>query len=399
MKTMKMKTMLGLTIVALMLVKMLASCSKDVVSSVTTGNPNAIGFEMSTGKTRATVNGLVNLQNDENGFGVYATNKGATANLFIDNKAYRYDGVWKWAGTPIAWPSDDADYPVNFYAYYPKDIVTLTETLEANYTIAATPAAQEDFMAANKKDVMYRPVSGNVNLAFKHILSKIDFKIVTGTNVTAVVQSIAVKNVGNEGTFNFAGLSWTAAPASFPASYNFMAPAPAATQQFEGTTTGALVTGSSGSLMLRPQNLEGRGWDKTIANLNNLSYIEVVYRIYDAEGKDLVGYSHASDHPEYEGSECESNGYDGPLFVKVGYPLPTNWLMGKAYIYNIFLGTSDSSGGNLIDPDFKDEDGDDTDLPVVGLDPEDPIIDTSKPIGFIVDVDDWDELSPNPDLK
>jgi hypothetical protein len=93
----------------------------------------------------------------------------------------------------------------------------------------------------------------------------------------------------------------------------------------------------------------------------------------------------------------------GALFLKVGYALPTNWQMGKAFTYTIYLGTPDASGGNLVSDKFIDKDGNETDLPVIYPDTKDPInvpdpINQNKPIGFVVSVVDWGTPQNN-DLK
>ena len=393
---MKKKMILGLAVAALTF----ASCSKDEVTNVNRNNPNSINFEVSTGKTRANIVDLAGLQAE--GFGVFATNTSA-ASMFINNEGYKFvAGAWQWdMPTPIMWPSNENEFPVNFYAYYPKANTTLSTNLLADYTIAGTPETQIDLLAANYTDVVIRPSSGNVSLAFKHILSKIDFKVVTGANVTVEVQSIAIRKVGNARTYNYADLSWTSAPATGNASYKYMsAPVSDPANVFVGQTTAASVTGSSGSLMLMPQNLSGRAWDKTLAGLAaDQSYIEVVYRIYETStGDDVVGFSDATDHPMYIALNSDAT---GPLFVKVGYALPTNWEMSKAYTYTLYLGTPDSSGGNLIDENFVDEEGDDSGLPVVdpstGEEIEIPeVVFPNKPIGFVVSVEDWGAAIDNP---
>lgn len=357
------------------------SCSKNEVSSVN-NDVNAINFDVTTGKTRANVVDLAGLQGV--GFGVFATNTSSSL-TFIGNEGYVYvGGAWKWDTTnPIMWPTTETDFPINFYAYYPKTETTLTSALTANYTIAATPAAQIDFLAANQTDVIIRPSSGNVSLAFKHMLSKINFKVVTGTHVTVEVQSITVKNAGNTGTFNYAALGWSTLPSSGTLSYNYMqAPLNDPANVFIGATTATAVTGSSGSLMLMPQDFSSRAWNNTVGGLANQSYIEVVYRIYEtATGKDVVGLTDATDHAGNSDSHV-----NGSLFVKVGYSLSTNWLMGKAYTYTIYLGDG-SSGGSLVDDKYVDEDGNGTDLPV-GPGITDPIFPLA-PIGFNVSVEDW----------
>ena len=393
---MKNRFLLGLSIMTLMF----ASCSKDDVSSVNNRDANSVGFEISTGKTRADVANLGALQQAADGFVVFATN-GASSATFIDNKAYKYEGgAWKWAELDMLWPTQDAGYPVNFYAYYPKTNTPLTGSLKADFTIAETPETQMDLLAAQQTGVGVKPISGDVLLTFRHMLSKIDFKIVTGSKVTVEVQSISVRNVGNTATFNFANLAWSTPPYKWNSGYNYMQAPVKNANKFAGQNVAKDVTGSSGSLMLMPQNLSGRGWDKTIYGLNTLSYIEVVYRMYETEsGKDLVGFTNASDHPDYTdlGSVVT-----GPLFVKVGYPLPTNWEMGKAYAYSIHIGDGNSTGGNLIEETFIDEEGEETDLPVVypetgePIEPPSPIFPENDVIGFVVSVENWGDQEDNP---
>ncbi|MDR0295596.1 MAG: fimbrillin family protein [Prevotellaceae bacterium] len=392
------KMILGLMVTALIF----TSCSKDEVSNVNPHNPNAIGFEVSTGKTRASVNDLIALQNASGGFGVYATYR-TPLEQFIINKAYKYNGsAWQWTDNDILWPTNESDYPINFYAYYPLSAIALSGTngLSINYTVAATPELQVDCLAASHTNVMVRPASCNINLAFKHTLSKIDFKIVTGVETTVEVQSVAIRKVGDTGTFTFSGLRWATLPTAGNTGYNYMKAPVSPANIFAGQITAADIAGSSGSLMLMPQNLSLRPWDKTENGLTqDQSYIEVVYRMYETDNlNDMVGYTDATEHPLYEDLNSIVT---GSLFVKVAYPLPTNWEMSKAYTYTIHLGTPESSGGNLIEENFMDKDGNDSGLPVVHPDTEEPIdvpqpIFPDKPIGFIVTVEDWGTPSDNP---
>ena len=387
--------------VAVMTALTFASCSKDEVSNVNTNDVNAIGFDASTGKTRASVADLSVVKGDNNGFGIYATN-GASAAQFINNQAYGFvSGTWTWLGPNVMWPTNSTDYPVNFYAYFPKNSANLTNTLTSTYTVDENPANQVDYLAANHTGVVVRPSSSNVTIGFKHILSKIDFKVVTDAQVTVEVQSIRVQHIGNTATFNFCSLSWTVAPSAFTSSPNYMKAPVVAANKFVGQTTPKAVTGASGSLMLMPQNLTSRAWNQTtIADLATSNYIEVVYRVYEtATGKDIVGFSDATLHPDYATS---GSTVTGPLFVKVGYVIPNNWDMSKAYTYTISLGTSNASGGNLINPDFIDKNGDDTNFKVIDpgtgtpIDVPGPVVDQNKPIGFVVSVEDWGTPNDTP---
>ena len=393
---MKSRFFLGLTMMTLMIA---GGCSKDEVNSVVNGSDaNSIGFEISTGKTRAEIVNLDVLQKSSEGFGIFAVN-GTSSSTFIDNKAYRFEGgAWKWAELDMLWPTKESGYPVNFYAYFPKTNTTLTNKLTVDYIIAETPETQIDYLVANQTGVADKPVSGDVLLAFRHILSKVDFKVVTGSKVTVEIQSVSVRNVGNTGKFSYLSLGWTTPPQVWNSGFSYMTAPVKAANKFAGQTVAKDVAGSSGSLMLMPQNLSGRGWDKTIPGLNYSSYIEVVYRVYETEsGKDIVGFSDATDHPNYEGSTVT-----GPLFIKVGYSLPTDWLMGKAYAYTIHIADGNSSGGNLIEGNFIDENGEGTNLIVVypetgePIEPPDVIFPDNAVIGFVVSVENWGPQEENP---
>jgi hypothetical protein len=381
-----------------------ASCTQEETTSVITNeNPNAIGFDLSTGKTgtRATTNNLAALQGDASGIGIYATNTSAAAE-FIDNLAYKWDGTkWAWSGDEQKWPTTEAGFPINFYAYFPKAGTNLSTTLTQQYSIVASPANQKDLLAAKQAGVANRPASSNVALNFKHILSKVDFKVTAGSGMTVDVQSIAVHSAGSVRTFNYGTMTWSGEAPATNVNYSYMVAPVNAANVFVGQSpaSAAAVTGTSGSLMLLPQDFSARAWDKTEPTLSTASYIEVVYRMTETmSGKDVVGYTNASNHPDYDPT-TDSALAGQPLFVKVGFPLPTVWTMGKAYTYTIYLGTPNSSGGNVVDDNFVDNNGDDTDLPVVDpndhhpIPTPDPIVDVDKPIGFTVSVTDWSDAS------
>jgi hypothetical protein len=388
-------------------VLLFASCTKEETTSVVANNePDAIGFDFSTGKTgtRATSSNLATLKGDTSGIGIYANNT-SSPTKFIDNEAYKWDvtnAKWIWASTEQKWPTTTAGYPIDFYAYYPKSETSLTSTLTKQYTINTNPTSQKDLLAANQLGVATRPISSNVALNFQHILSKIDFKLAVGPSVTVEVQSIVVRNAGSVRTFDYSTLAWTSTNPTTNTGYAYMTAPVAVANKFVGSAaaTPASVTGSSGSMMLIPQDFSSRAWAMTAAPTSSDAYLEVVYRMYDSTtNKDVVGYGDATKHPDYV---TLGSSETGGLWVKVGYPLPTVWNMGKAYTYTIYLGTLDASGGNLVDPDFMDDSGADSGLPVVdpsNNDPiivPDPIVDTTKPIGFTVSVTDWvDEAGIN----
>ena len=381
------------------------SCSKDEVSSIYNHDDNVIGFEVSTGKTRAGVATVSAITGSTRGIGIFAFN--GDKSFIIDHEAYVYDaGRWKWSNEGqdfTYWPEEDDDYPINFYAYFPNTLDRkIDDKLESEYVIESTPKEQKDYLAARSINVAQKPTLGYVPLPFKHILSKIDFKIVTGAEVTVFVQSIAVRNVGEEGTFNYSVMNWNAKPAGYEylSGYNFMTAADPM-NVFEAQISSEWIEGSSGSLMLMPQDLSKRGWDKdhkdAIENLKDESYIEVVYRVHlnDVKKTDIVGFTDATNYPKYDDLPYDRK-VTGALFVKVGYPLPTHWEMGKSYAYTVYIADGESSGGNLIEGNFIDENGNTTTLPVVDpqtgvpIVPPGPIFPDSEVIGFTITVGAWD---------
>jgi hypothetical protein len=398
-----------------------ASCSKETTTSEVIGNPGAIGFNPSTGKTtRATPSLIGTLTSDPAGFGVYATKSDGESTpaqeQFIANQAYIYNNgtsKWEWDGSANMWPNDAAEYPINFYAYHPKTETTLAlATLSQQYEIAQNTLAapQKDLLAAQKLNVQTRPQSSNVNLDFKHILSQVKFNVVGGTGMTVEVQSIAVKSVGSVHTFKYGTnpMAWDGTAPATNIDYSYMsAPAIVANEWDGDGSTANPVTGTSGSLMLIPQDFSARAWDKQAAPVAADTYIEVVYRMIETTGgKDVVGYTDADNYPDAAGTYSDDEANVGKhLFVKVGYPLPTVWEMGKTYTYTIYLGTPSASGGNLTNGFFIDENGTTTDLPVIHPDDEtqinvpDPIVDTTQPIDFLVSVGAWDETTPGISLQ
>ncbi|MDR2564128.1 MAG: fimbrillin family protein [Prevotellaceae bacterium] len=377
-----------------------SNCSKDRETSVNTGtDPKAIGLAVSTGIVRASDNTILTLQNSSVGFGVVAKTAGGTK-THINNELHKFvASEWEWADPTghdwKLWPTAETDYPMDFYGYYPapSGFSLDASSLEKEYIIQGE-ASQVDYLAASKRNILMRPASGKVSLDFKHITSKIRFNILCDQNADVFVQSIAIRNVGDTRSFKYASFEWGNEPATFASSYEYL------TLQRPAIVYADSIKGSNGPLMLMPQDLALRTpWDPSSANAapTGESYIEVVYRVKNGSD-DMVGYSDADDYPGGSGSTIANP--HSPLFVKVAYPLPTKWELCKAYTYILYLGHAGGSGGNLIEDNFVDENGNDSGLPVVH--PDDPkvpikvpdqIVDLKKPIGFNVIVSDW--IAPN----
>jgi hypothetical protein len=397
------KSIFGLAAIALLAV----GCAENAtVAENPIANPDAIGFELGTGKvTRATSSTVATIQGDAAGFGIYGV-KGTSNTPFIENAAYGWEGgtAWGWLSTDIEWPVS-TEFPIDFYAYYPKAGTALGAALTASYTVLDNVANQIDHLAAQKVDINAKPANSKVTLDFKHILSKIDFAMTVGAGVTVPLQYVAVRNVANQATYNYGTMAWGSLSSTNSSDYVYLDADPATTTTNTKATTAeaVAVTGDNNSMILMPQNLSSKAWDGLVdAPGTAESYIEANYRVFETDGgEDIVGYTDASNHPGFltlldETEQAALNGK--PLFVKVGYPLGTEWLQSTAYTYVLRLGDPAAGGGQLIDENFYDENGDRTDLPVVYPttpgDPDqpdipDPIYPTNNVIGFDVVVTDW----------
>lgn len=430
----------------------LSSCSSNDVfeDNQGTNNPNAINFSATT--TRATVNTLNEVKG---GFPVYAVTTKTALDWHIQGAIYEHkDGSWLWRSDAQKWPTLDK-FPMNFYAYYPAvrktdsdavyepkpDATNVVNTLKATITIGSKAEYQEDYLAANTTGIT-RPMA-TVPLQFKHITTKINFGVIAADGTKSYVQQMNINNVKNQGTYDYVatGNNWsyttndgfntdvlnkydyfetpgvTADKVKDVKQFTFDSENPA--QPFYPfTPTGSTeIKAEKAHLMLLPQ-AETAVWtpekytgtetavsdNQTNSDKNTpagltitplYAYIGSVYRMDDGNGKDLVGYSDASKHPNYndlpEGSEWEK--YTGPLFVKVGFPLATgddskfSWAMGKGYTYNIVLGEYNSSGGYILDNRYYDKYGNPTDLTIDGKNPGDPVL--GGDIHFHVTVENW----------
>lgn len=385
-----------------------SSCSKNEVDlgAIPSHNSDAISFTSTT--TRASVNNLTSMTNDATGFVVYGKSGGSSTDWYTGingTNNYKYTTAkssWGWSGTAPApaWPTTAEGYPVNFYAYYPATHAsygTVSNThpaLAIPITIQSAAGDQVDLLAA-KNSTATKPGDGNLPLTFNHILSKINFAIIAGTGTSVYVQSIVVKNVHSTATYNYVEGSW--GPSGSPASYDYYNSTTKPKATFipttadEETVNPIYLAGHSNHLMLMPQ-INTPTWNKseTVAN----AYIEVVYRIASSENPNNVGYTDAINHP----ANTKEPIVEGPLFVKVGFPMAADsftWDPAKGYTYNIKLGTIDTSGGNYIEDNYIDENGDLTELPIdsnIG----DPV--AKGEISFTVTVTNWVDQTPS-DIK
>ncbi|MDR2935762.1 MAG: fimbrillin family protein [Rikenellaceae bacterium] len=416
-------------IFAMAAVALLASCSKNEVTNLNVSSTDAISLTGTT--TRATIANVSDLQ--ANGFTVYGTSADVTDAWYSDgtaaidgaNKHVYNAGTWNFA-TPVKWPTDAARYPMNFYAVYPDPTVKAdgfssftpsasAQTIKGVFNVKPTAAEQIDLLGATAT-ASAKPMSSNLSITFRHLLSKVDFGLNVATDHMAHVQGLAINNVSGQGLADYTASSsvWNmidnatnrytysgmihANPTGNPAANTFPTP-------WIGTGTAEPIFPGvhNNHLMLMPQTDSDQNWITTNPNTvepEDKSHVVMVYRLAKTGDENYIGYADASDHPAYAGSALKTENYTGALFVKVGYPFTLDWKEGKGYIYNVTL---PGSGGYLLDQNYYDEDGNRTDLVVGDEDgdnnPDGPKVPEALTgddyIHLVPVVDNWDDQPAN----
>ncbi len=336
--------------------------------------------------TRASVTDLDALESSSSGFTVYAVENGNETDFYISNGIYKYtSGSWGWTVTSPAkvWPEDSSSYPMTFYALYTNGSGSVststtagsTKTLNYDVTIATAPN-QVDIVAAVESPET-RPSGGLLTLNFGHILSRINVDFTTESTLRVHIQSVNVAGLDDNRIYDAISQSWTDdATDDNSKSYVYLATANPAYQLVSdmsgvsstsnnGTVIESLTTLTTddkcyGSLMLMPQQLVA--WSASSIDVDD-ARVEVIYRIsnLDASGStesDDIGYADATQHPDYATSGSSAK----ELFIKVAFPMDTEWNKNLIYSYSAQLGGLGTSGGLYMDDTYYDENGNDTDL-------------------------------------
>jgi len=412
-----MRLFLKILFISAMFAGSLISCMDNIIEDVNIFPAEFIGFTTTT--TRASSANLSVIQKDKTGFRVFATGGKTPVKWYSDGENgidgfnhHRYsDGKWGF-DRPVKWSKVSADYPKTFYAYYPASSVgfqAFNETFSPDVSLTALytvqpEGSQEDLLVA-KTTAVTRPASGTVGLVFHHILSKINFGIISGAGSVPYIQSLQVVNAKTQRGFDFVSGDWYTPAAGSLASYLYYGKPPAGggaiavfmPTYLDGSTANPFYKGAhNNNLMLMPQT--SNSWKPQSGlkpNEESGGYVCLIYRMNTDTC--IVGMDHATQHPDWT---AKGAGYSGPLFVKAGFPLPTDaagnftWQKGYGYLYNIVLGTYDSSNGYILDENYYDENGDRTDLPLLEIReeyklPGDPLNDGN--IHFILNVVEWDK--------
>ena len=406
---------------------MAVSCSVNETEDINITASDAISLAPSTAITRALVSNLDTLQNAPDGFVVYAT-AGASPTAWYDggsgavidgsNNHVYVSSKWGFK-TNVSWPA--TDYPMTFYAFYPAATNAAVKNLTATWTPQQTLILgveipleidkQIDLLAGMRRTTA-KPISGSLNMAFKHILSKVSFSVTNTigdpaaatTTQTVDVLALGFVNLKYKNTYDVLTPKWGTVDAAidtfnFYNSFDVLTGADVYTaKSFIGKTKGDFYSPADTFQMLLPQIV--KKWNTTGTPAVETpkvdeSYVRMLYRVEESSplNVDFIGFKSATTHSGYVGSELEVRGYNGPLYVLVGYSFsqPTNgWEPGKGYHYEIPV--PGGTGGRLLDDRLYDNQGNPTTLKVPGGKVPDVIIPAnSDDIRLDPTVTNWDD--------
>ncbi|MFI3303140.1 MAG: hypothetical protein SNF68_00700 [Rikenellaceae bacterium] len=383
----------------------LVACSEDEGSTVSQTNrfgEQEVGFMPSS--TRADITDL------ESGFQVHATKGTNPTSFMISGDTYLMDssGDWGWDGTTNYWPETTDEYPVNFYAYYLTSAYSVTAddtatTLEADITVLDA-GSQVDILST-QKETDVRPVGGKLSLEFEHIMTCINLDIAATSNSLLYIQSVKFVGADDTNTYDMFTASWgddtSVADTSTETNYAYLTTSNPAqmvtldTSAITGSATG--ITSTYGSFYLMPQTLSPWDLSTTLADAR----VEIIFRstavVEESSATaddDQIGYTNASDHPDYDASTATVSA-DEHLFVKIAYPLTSStvsgddylWNSGSSYLYNVTLGSVGVTNGYFASTNYYDEDGNETDFSIDNAEIGDEV--TPGEIHFTPTLVDW----------
>lgn len=240
--------------VALAAATMMSCTENEVIENA--GNKKVVKFGTAVSSTtRAAITNIAALQ--ASGFTVYAYNTGKDAagtgllnNKFMDNLAVTYSAPnWTFTGT-YYWPLDQK---IQFFAYAKDTDATYNVAADAkyptiDYTIAAEPAQQKDFVVAEA--VNQTSSNNTVTLKFNHVLTQVNFSVKgDDENLTYKIASLKIEGVANTGTYSYGTDIWTATGTAGTYTY------PIAADASVTGTTAVKLDQDNGALMLMPQTL------------------------------------------------------------------------------------------------------------------------------------------------
>lgn len=248
----------------LLAIAAMVGCSKSEVVDNPNGDGNTpIKLKTFVGKAvkaaETTTDNLTSFQMEA--YTTTAAYPGTDAPTNFISSAVTTPSSWTYTG-PQYWPQS---LKVSFFAYAPTTGVTYAAPAAAGwpsftYTVAETEANQADLIVAQRTSQDATSNGGSVALTFNHALSQILFKAkCASADFTAVVKTIELSGIQNEGTYTFATSeaegtaiegSWSGVKGA--EGYAYLTNGTAAI-----TSAGEAITGTNGALMLMPQTLTG----------------------------------------------------------------------------------------------------------------------------------------------
>jgi hypothetical protein len=403
---------------------MMVSCSQNEMQEVYVPSSDAITLDPSTLATRASIANLQTLQGDDDGFAVYAENGapaiGWHAAIGGSNNHFYNVGTKKWNfKNPVQWPTEPTDYPMTFIAYYPTapnkvitEVKAVFPDVLLDIEIPVKSSEQLDVLAG-EKGTNSKPATATISMGFHHVLSKVHFSVTNiykgdKTNTqNAYVLAVGFCNLHTNNVYDIRKTEWSTPITDDLDNYSYYNDFVGLTGNekytemlFKGADRGkfnssAFVFANS-FMMLLPQNPVK--WDTSDPEAvedptdTKEAYVKMLYRVEETaapENLNFIGFHKASDHPNYDNSELAKTGYDGPLYVLVGYSYEPAWISGKGYEYNIPI--PGSTGGRLLDKNYYDDQGNETDLEVEDIEVPEVIIPDDDYIHLSPIVTDWDD--------
>jgi hypothetical protein len=247
-------------------------------------------------------------------------------------------------------------------------------------------------------------------MTFEHILSKVFFTVTTGDDHKAYVLALGFDNLHKKNTYTIGNPgAWGTIDVALDSFsyYNGFTPLTGTDtyeeKEFTDVTRAdfwAPADPENKFMMLMPQTPK-TWWQGVSPNASAVpgsdeAYVRMLYRAEEinSSNKDFIGYESATTHPNYGTSSLKDN-YTGSLYVLVGYKYASTWVSGKGYEYEIPL--PGATGGKLLDEFLYDDQGNQTELPVIGGKVPDDIISSDIFIHLFPIVTDWDDTgNPTP---
>lgn len=195
---------LGMAVLALLFAT--SSCNNETIEKP--ASDDQITFRSALGKqTKATEFTNTSWENG-NSFVVYAY-KGGTWKAFDQFTLTYADSEWTYKNSGNESSVDQPGYSLTYNTWYPQDAsATYTAPTESAptatlaYTVPATAALQKDLIATSVSTG-----DANVELAFSHLLSQVNFAVLDIEFVKITLSNIKINSVMTKGTYTF-GSGW-----------------------------------------------------------------------------------------------------------------------------------------------------------------------------------------------